>query len=148
MELSSQGRDLIVQFEGLRLDAYPDPASGGEPWTIGIGSTHPKVNPGDHITEEEAYRRFANDVAFSVAAVNHLVTVPLEQHQFDPLVSFCFNLGQGALGSSTLLKLLNAGDYAAVPAQFLRWDKGPNGQPLPGLTRRRKAEADMFAGAA
>lgn len=56
-----------------------------------------------------------------------------------------FNIGQRAFGSSTLLKLLNAADYDAVPAQFLRWDKGPNG-PLPGLTARRKAEADMFAG--
>ncbi len=147
MELSDAGRKMIEGFEGLRLHAYPDPATNAEPYTIGYGHTG-GVKPDDTCTQEQADAWLAADVAWSVAAVNHLVEHPraLEQYMFDPLVSLCFNIGQGAFGSSTLLKLLNAGDYALVPAQFLRWDKGPNGQPLPGLTRRRKAEADMFAG--
>ncbi len=137
---------MIEGFEGLRLHAYPDPATGADPYTIGYGHTG-GVSPDDTCTQEEADAWLAEDVAWSVAAVNHLVTVPLEQHQFDPCVSLVFNIGQGAFSSSTLLKLLNAGSYGQVPSQFRRWDKGPNGQPLPGLTARRRAEADMFAGA-
>lgn len=145
MDISDDGLNLIKEFEGLRLEAYPDPASGGEPITIGYGHTG-GVKMGDTCTQEQADDWLRSDVAFSVAAVNHLVTVPLEQHQFDPLVSFTYNLGQSAFGNSTLLRLLNNSLFNQVPAQFLRWDKGPGGQPLPGLTRRRKAEAAMFAG--
>ena len=77
--------------------------------------------------------------------INDLVTVPLEQHQFDALVAWVFNLGSGNLQSSTLLKMLNAGDYHAVPNQIRRWNKA-NGEVLDGLVRRREAEAKMFAG--
>ena len=77
-------------------------------------------------------------------AVVRLVKVPLNQNQFDALVSFVYNLGEGALASSTLLKLLNQGDYDSVPAQMMRWTKA-NGVDLPGLVRRRKAEADLFS---
>lgn len=146
MELSPIGRQMIEGFEGLRLHAYPDPATNGEPYTIGYGHTG-KVKPDDTCTQEQAEAWLEADVAWSVAAVNHLVTVPLEQHQFDALVSACFNLGQGAIGGSTLLRLLNAGDYNGAQAQFARWDKGPSGQPLPGLTSRRHAEAALFGSA-
>jgi lysozyme len=71
------------------------------------------------------------------------VTVMLEQHQSNALVSFTFNLGQGALAQTTLLKLLNAKRYGDVGPQFLRWNNGPNGS-MPGLTRRRAAEKAMF----
>ena len=146
MNISDAGIDLIKKFEGCRLAAYPDPASGGEPWTIGYGHTG-GVKEGDTCTQDQADAWLLSDLDYSEAAVAHLVKVALEQHQFDPLVSFVYNLGQVAFGGSTLLKLLNTSQYDAVPAQFLRWDKGPNGQPLPGLTRRRHAEASMFAGA-
>lgn len=137
---------MIEGFEGLRLRAYPDPATNAEPYTIGYGHTG-GVKPDDTCTQEQAEAWLTADIAWAVAAVNHLVTVPLKQYQFDPCVSLTFNIGQGAFGSSTLLKMLNDGQHSAVPAQFLRWDKGPNGQPLPGLTARRKAESIMFAGA-
>lgn len=147
MNVSDAGLALVKTFEGCMLAAYPDPASGGDPWTIGYGHTR-GVKPGDTCTQEQADAWLREDLAYSVAAVNHLAKVELEQHQFDPLVSFAYNCGQVALGMSTLLKFVNAGNFNQVPGQFLRWDKGPNGQPVPGLTRRRKAEAEMFAGAA
>jgi GH24 family phage-related lysozyme (muramidase) len=75
--------------------------------------------------------------------VNNLVTVELNQNQFDAMVSWVYNLGGGNLGASTLLKVLNAGDFAGVPAQMLRWNKA-GGKVLEGLTRRRQAEADLF----
>jgi lysozyme len=144
MELSAAGFDLVKSFEGCRLAAYLD--TSGIP-TIGFGHTQ-GVKLGDTCTQDQADAWLIADLEFSEAAVNHLVTVDLEQHQFDPLVSFTYNLGQNAFGNSTLLRLLNAADYDAVPAQFLRWDKGPDGNPVPGLTRRREAEAAMFAGTA
>ena len=77
--------------------------------------------------------------------MNTLVTVPLHQHQFDALVSWTYNLGPTNLKSSTLLAVLNQGKYDEVPAQIMRWNKA-GGKELEGLTRRRQAEADMFAG--
>lgn len=145
MKTSDSGIALIEEFEGLRLEAYPDPGSGGDPWTIGYGHTA-GVHPGDTCTKEQADEWLRSDIAFAEAAVDHLVTVPLKQAQFDPLVSFVFNLGQGAFGGSTLLRRLNMGKYEDVPDQFRRWVNGPNG-PMPGLVRRRDAEAKMFAGA-
>jgi lysozyme len=81
------------------------------------------------------------------AAVKAVVHVPLTQGQFDALVSFSYNCGLGNLKSSTLLKMVNASDFADAAGQFQRWDRC-NGQPLPGLLRRREAEAQLFAGAA
>jgi lysozyme len=144
MKTSEAGIALIEEFEGCILDAYPDPATGGAPWTIGFGHTA-GVAPGARCTREQAVQWLREDVAWAEAAVNRLVAVPLEQHQFDALVSFTFNLGQGALASSTLLRLLNAGRRAEVGPQFLRWNNGPNG-PMPGLTRRRAAERALFDG--
>ena len=142
MELSATGLDLIRSFEGCRLTAYRD-TSGI--LTLGWGHTA-GVLAGDTCTQDQADAWLVSDLEFAEAAVNHLVTVDLDQHQFDPLVSFCYNLGQNAFGNSTLLRLLNAADYDSVPGQILRWDKGPDGKPVPGLTRRRAAEAQMFAG--
>ena len=75
--------------------------------------------------------------------INRAVKVELNQNQFDAMVSWVYNLGNGNLGASTLLKVLNMGDYAGVPAQMLRWNKA-GGKVLEGLTRRRQAEADLF----
>lgn len=143
MKISERGRDLIVQFEGLRLEAYPDPGTNGSPWTIGIGSTQPEVKPGDVITTDEAYRRFDDDIAPAEAAVNSLVKVLITQSQFDALVSFVFNVGAGAFKDSTLLRLLNEGKYREVGPQFDRWNKAGN-TVLLGLVKRRAAERKLF----
>ena len=148
--ISDQGLNLIKKFEGLhKLDAdgmvvpYRCPANV---LTIGFGHTK-GVKKNMRITKQEAEDLLRDDMKIYEAEVKRLVDVPLTQFQFDALVSFVYNLGAANFGSSTLLKKLNAGVYAAVPAQFMRWNKARvNGklQPLTGLTRRRSAEAALF----
>lgn len=146
MQISDNGIALLKEFEGCVLTAYPDPGSGGDPWTIGYGTTKGVV-PGMTITKEEAEALLREDLAKFETAVENAVKVPLTQNQFDALVSFTYNVGEGALTSSTLLRLLNGGDYGAAAVQFDRWNRGPNG-PMPGLIRRRAAERRMFQGLA
>lgn len=139
MKISEAGLALIKEHEGLRLEAYLCPAGVA---TIGYGSTR-GVKMGATITEAEATELLRNDVGDAEDCVNQSVLVALTQGQFDSLTSFVFNLGCGAFKGSTLLALLNAGKTDAVPAQFLRWTKAA-GRELPGLVRRRKAEAELF----
>ena len=94
-------------------------------------------------TQAECDAEFVNDMAIFVAAVNNLVNVPVNQDQFDALVSFAFNVGANNLRNSTLLKKLNAGDFAGAAQEFQRWNKA-KGKVLPGLTRRRACEALLF----
>ena len=141
---SDAGLDLIKVSEGLETAAYPDPGNRvtGEPWTIGYGHTG-GVRRGDTCTEAQATEWLREDLRAAEGAVRHLVDVPLAQGQFDALASFVFNVGAGAFGNSTLLRLLNAGDTAGAAEQFKRWNRGADG-PLPGLVTRRAAERDLF----
>lgn len=146
MRISEQGLDLIREFEGCVLTAYPDPATGGDPITVGYGHTGPEVHLGMKITQQDADRMLEDDLLKFERGVTELVKVPISQNEFDSLVAFAFNLGLGNLKSSTLLRLLNENaHHAEVAAQFLRWDRA-NGKQMAGLTRRRKAEAAMFLG--
>ena len=95
------------------------------------------------ITEDDAHNMLVEELNEYETYVNTLVSVPLNQNQFDALVSWVYNLGGGNLKASTLLKVLNSGDYEGVPAQIMRWNKA-GGKVLEGLTRRRQAEADLF----
>ena len=140
LSYSEKGLALTEQFEGLRLEAYQDSVGV---WTIGYGHTGPDVHAGLTITQEQASALLLQDAGTAVAAVNRLVTVPLTQNQFDALVDFVFNLGSGNFAKSTLLRELNAGNTAAAAAQFLVWNRA-GGVVLPGLTRRRQAEAELF----
>ena len=97
------------------------------------------------ITENQAEEMLENELVEYEGYINNMVKVELTQNQFDAMVSWVYNLGGGNLGASTLLKVLNAGDYDGVPAQIMRWNKA-GGKVLEGLTRRRQAEADMFSG--
>lgn len=142
MTTRQQGIAAIKAHEGLRLQAYPDPASGGEPWTIGWGHTG-GVKRGDIITIEQAEKLLAEDIAEAQAGIRALVKVPLTDGQLWALTSFVFNLGAGALRKSTLLKRLNAGDYAGAAGQFGLWINAA-GKPMPGLVRRRAEEKAMF----
>ncbi len=142
MKTSDAGIDLITAHEGLRLDAYPDPGTGGAPWTIGYGHTF-GVRQDDSCTEADARDFLRHDLATAEQAVNSLVRVPLTQHEFDALVSFTFNVGVGAFKGSTLLRMLNAADYDGAADQFARWDKA-DGRVLAGLTKRRADEAALF----
>lgn len=140
MRLSPEGEAFIKGFETLRLKAYDD---GVGVWTIGWGHTK-NVKPGDTCTEEQAQQWFLEDLEPAEEAIDDFVDVVLTQGQHDALVSFVFNCGVGAFKSSTLLKLLNAKDFDAARGQFGRWNKG-GGRVLDGLTKRRAAEAAMFA---
>lgn len=142
MRVSDAGIALIKSFEGLELEAYPDPATGGEPWTIGYGHTG-EVTPGMVITEAEADELLLQDVAQFEMCVNGALQVPVTQGQFDALVSFAFNLGCRNLRNSTLLAKLNAGDNVGAAAEFVRWNRAA-GKVMAGLTRRREAERDLF----
>ena len=139
MSLSQAGLNLIKSHEGLRTTAYQDPVGV---WTIGYGHTG-AAKPGQKITEAQAEQLLRQDVGWAQDAVRKNVKVPLTQGQFDALVSFTFNLGAGALGRSTLLKKLNAGDYAGAQAEFGKFVHA-GGRVLPGLVRRRNEEAQMF----
>jgi lysozyme len=134
------GLKLTKSFEGLSLSAYAD--QGGV-WTIGYGHTGPGVHAGLTITQEQADAFLESDVAAAVTAVNRLVTSAINQNQFDALVDFAFNLGVASLSQSTLLRDVNAGNFAAAGPQFLLWDH-VHGVVVPGLLRRRQAEETLF----
>lgn len=148
MALQADVIDHIKRFEGFRKDAYKDPGSvNGLPITIGYGQTRRDgrlIKLGETITESEATAWLVKELARVEAVVDRLVTVDLSPYQLGALVSFVYNVGDGAFSKSTLLKKLNAGDYAAVPAQLARWNKN-DGKVMAGLTNRRAAEAGMWA---
>lgn len=139
-EMKIKNISLIKKHEGLRLEAYlPTP---NDVWTIGYGHTH-TTKQGQKITEAQAEALLRKDIKWAEEAVNKSVVVPLTQNQFDALVSFVFNVGAGAFGSSTLLRLLNSKDYEGAANQFLRWNK-QKGVALKGLTKRREEERKLF----
>lgn len=142
---SKRGIALMHQFEGCKLDAYPDPgSSNGDPWTIGWGATGPGISRGVRWTQEQADARFEEDLArFAIGVVRLLGSARTTQPQFDALVSFAYNVGLSALERSTLLRKHKAGDYAGAAAEFGRWNKN-DGDVMRGLTRRRAAEADLY----
>lgn len=129
---------LVKTFEGFRADAYKCPAGV---WTIGYGHTE-DVKVGDKITEPQAAFLLRNELDEFAIKVEKLLK-KATQSQFDALVSFAYNVGVGALGSSTLLKKHNAGDYEAAQNEFLKWNKAA-GKELAGLTKRRLHESALY----
>ncbi|HBL7126824.1 lysozyme [Enterobacter asburiae] len=144
MQTSDKGISLIKQFEGCKLTAYQDSVGV---WTIGYGWTQPvdgkPIRAGMTIKQETAERLLKTGLVSYESDVSRLVKVGLTQGQFDALVSFTYNLGARSLSTSTLLRKLNAGDYAGASDEFLRWNKA-GGKVLNGLTRRREAERALF----
>jgi lysozyme len=147
--LGVKGAALIKAFESCMqavtggFQAYLDPVGV---LTIGWGHTDDngrQFKSGDVWTQADCDAEFLKDMAIFEQAVNGLVTVPINQDQFDALVSFAFNVGAGSLKGSTLLRKLNAGDAAGAAQEFQRWNKAA-GKVLPGLTRRRASEALLF----
>lgn len=142
MRTGVEGVALIKKWEGLRTKAYKD---GGGVWTIGYGHTSAagglKVTPGLVISAQQAEDLLKEDLEKFEARVNRWVKVPLNQNQFDALVSF--DLNTGAIHNSTLLKKLNAGNYSAVPSELAKWVHD-NGKLIPGLVNRRSDEARLW----
>tara|TARA_A100001011_G_scaffold22928_1_gene22927 strand:- start:676 stop:1107 length:432 start_codon:yes stop_codon:yes gene_type:complete len=136
-----EGLALIKKFEGCELEAYQ--CSAGV-WTIGYGHTK-GVAPGDSVSQEEAEQMLVDELHEYESYINEYVTVALSQNQFDALVSWVYNLGPANLKASTMLKVLNSGEYEDVPAQMKRWNKA-GGKVLEGLIRRREAEACLYQG--
>jgi len=140
MNYSQSGLQLTEQFEACKLAAYQDIKGI---WTVGYGHTGTDVYQGLVITPLQAAQLLLNDVQHAVNCVNQLVITTLTQGEFDALVDFAFNCGCGAFASSTMLKLLNSGDYQGAAGQFDSWDHA-SGQVVAGLLRRRQAETNEF----
>ncbi len=156
METSEHGKKKIKEWEGSRSRAYRD--AGGH-LTIGVGHLLTKselasgkirisgqwVRYAGGLSAQQILDLLGRDLAGREQTVNDGVEVELNQNQFDALVSFCFNVGDEAFRNSTLLRLLNQGDYAAVPAQLRRWVHC-NGKEMPGLVSRREQEIVLWNG--
>lgn len=147
-EILCAAAELAIRFEGFSAEPYPDPGSGGAPWTQGYGSTHgagdePIRPDSPPVSESEARAWLMRDMTASLVSVRHLVRVVLTGNQTVALTDFTYNEGAWNLGRSTLLKLLNAGDYAGAAEQFGVWVYG-SGKKLGGLVRRRAAERGLF----
>ena len=145
MQMSPEGINALLKpFEGCKLKAYKCPAGV---WTIGYGHTSaagaPAVMDGMTITQKQADDILRRDLVQFETAVHEMMHQPLNQNQFDVLVDFAYNAGAGNLRSSTLLKKVNAASFNSVPAELMKWTKG-GGKELPGLVRRRHAEANWW----
>ena len=150
-EIGPEGIALIKRFESCarqrrdgRYQAYPDPGTGGAPWTIGWGATGPDISAATIWSQAECDARLERDLArCSRAVARALNGAPCSARQFDALVSFHYNTG--AIATATLTRLHVAGRYGEAADQFARWVHA-GGKRLPGLVRRRAAEAALYRG--
>lgn len=139
--ISDAGINLIKSFEGLKLFAYQDSVGV---WTVGYGHTL-SAHKGLVITKDRAVELLKLDIMRFEYVVNREVLVPLTQWQYDAIISLTFNIGSGAFMRSTLLKKVNAGEYAQAADEFLKWNRAGK-KVLEGLTNRRVAERNVFLG--
>ena len=145
------GIALVKRFEGCarvrsdgQVEAYPDPGTGGAPWTIGWGATGRDIGPDTVWSAAECDARLERDLSrFAAEVAQALGDAPTTQSQFDALVSFHYNTG--AIRRATLTRRHKAGDYEGAAAEFARW-KHAGGRVLRGLVRRRAAEAALYRG--
>jgi len=146
-KLTQEGFDLIRAHEGLRLKAYPDPGSRGEPYTIGYGHTSaagpPKVYLGMTISRDEAEEIFRRDLKKFENHVRFSVKVPITDNQFSSLVSFCYNVGPNTFSKSSVLKAVNDSRFDLVPAKLAMYNRAA-GKVMKGLVKRRAEEGKLF----
>jgi GH24 family phage-related lysozyme (muramidase) len=147
--------DLFKSSEGYaralpdgRCQAYPDPGSGGDPWTIGFGSTGHGIVKGTVWTRQEAETRLEADVIRFAAQVASAVNggAATSQNEFDAMVSLAYNIGFGNFSGSTVLRKHRSGDKTGAASAFAAWNRAA-GHVMPGLVKRRAAEAAMYRGA-
>lgn len=149
MTVNKAALALVQEFEGFVDHWYPDPAHGWKVPTVGYGHTDAAGDPkyadtkGKAFTKAEASDMLLRDLGAYEKQMRALVTVPLNENQHGALTSFTYNLGAVNLKKSTLLKKLNAGDYAGAAAEFPKWNRA-GGKVMDGLTRRRSAEQALF----
>lgn len=140
--INQAGFNLIKSFEGCELAAYTDPVGV---LTIGYGHTGPDVKPGMTITQAQADTLLQNDLTGFEHCVNDAVSHDATPNQFAAMVSLAFNIGCGAFQGSSVLREFNLGNLSAAAQAFGMWVYGdPDQPPLPGLVRRREAEAELF----
>ncbi len=140
--INAAGLEIIKRNEGLRLTSYPDPATGGDPWTVGYGHTGNDVTPGMQITEAYAEELLGKDLDKFETGVNDLIEAATD-NQFSAMVSLTYNIGLGNFEKSSVLKLHNAGEYPAAANAFLMWNKAA-GRVFAGLDRRRHEERTLY----
>jgi lysozyme len=140
MIINQKGLDLIKSFEGCKLKAYQDIRGI---WTIGYGHTGSEVKEGMEITQEQADGLLKENLHYFENGVDHFTSEPLNENQFSAMVCFSYNCGLGSLVHSSILKCVNAGDFQGAADSFLLWNKS-GGMEVPGLTRRREAERELF----
>lgn len=154
MTPSPKAYDLIKRFEGCKLEAYPDPGTGGDPITCCYGHTGPEVKLGMKFSQDICEAFLVKDVEHAADIVRRNVTVPLTQGQFDCCISLVFNIGPGSESRdgifrlkngnpSTFLRKLNAGDYLGASQAMLAWNRS-GGRVMQGLINRRAAEQSLF----
>ena len=145
MITNDKGLEIIRSFEGCRLNAYPDPGTGSYPWTIGYGHAGPDVHRGKTITQEQADDLLKRDLLRFERDVESLIKdSPTSENQFSAMVSLAFNIGSGNFRKSSVLKNHLAKRYNTAAASFILWNKA-SGRVIGGLTRRRLAEAKLYA---
>lgn len=142
--INAAAQAIIERAEHCRLRAYPDPGSGGAPWTIGWGATGPDIHAGLVWTQAEADSRFAADLARLAAAIGlALGAAPTTDNQFGAMASLAYNIGIGRFRGSSVLRFHLAGDHPEAAQAFTAWNKA-DGHVLPGLVTRRAAEAQLY----
>lgn len=145
MSANDNAAALVRKWEGCHLKAYPDPASGGDPWTIGFGATGPGIRRGVVWTQQQAEQRLEQDVKRFVDGVRRLLQRPATDKQLGAMASLAYNIGLGRFEKSTLLRLFNEGKVEAAGKQFGVWTLA-SGKRMQGLVNRRADEALVFAG--
>lgn len=143
MRLNQSGINLIKSFEKCKLEAYPDPITGGIPWTIGWGATGKNIKQGTVWTQAQADNDLVKRLNALCKQLQSLIKVDLTDDQFSAIVSLVYNIGIGNFDKSTIHKLLNAGGINSVSCEFEKWDK-VKGVEVEGLKTRRLAEKALF----
>ncbi|WP_045769535.1 lysozyme [Xanthomonas albilineans] len=143
MSATAVAAALVRKWEGCRLSAYPDPATGGAPWTIGYGATGPGVTDDTVWTQAQADTRLEQDVEQCVTGVRRLLERQPTDNQLGAMASLAYNIGLGRFGSSTLLRLYNEGNVQAAAKQFGVWTLA-GGMRMQGLVNRRADERRVF----
>jgi lysozyme len=146
VQLPQKALGFIMAFEGLSLNAYPDPGTRAEPFTIGYGSTEmfgAPVKPGMTIDKEDAMNQLTIDATSAMNEVLSVVTVPLNVNQLSALTDFVYNEGIGNFEKSTMLKYINESNFAAAAVEFPKWDMAAD-KVMSGLLNRRMTEQSLF----
>ncbi len=143
LPLKFEDTEIIRKFEGFSLKAYPDPATGGEPYTIAWGLTGDWVKKDTEITMEVAITKYNEYIQRFSSKFDSLLKVKLNKNEYIAVLSLMWNIGGDALAKSTLLRLLNEGKNLEAAEQFIRWNKA-NGKTMDGLTKRRLLEKALF----